>query len=195
MFFIWYDWFLKFCSPLEGKCSENWTVQKHTKNFNKTYMPCPNQTRKKNFLHNLLGNTSNVTWKIFDISVCFYVRNVKNIYNFIFSFVSITLLSFRFRCFSAMVPGRQSGTPNGNVFVLSCGGRLTRQLRREMFYAWKALVGENWYFLLCTTHSPSCPFALAFFKFPAFCVCDGWMLVWFGGEDGGYREVFIKDNT
>lgn len=48
---------------------------------------------------------------------------------------------------------------------------------------------------ICTTHGPCCPFALVFFKFPAFSVCDGWMLVWFGGADGGYREVFIKENT
>lgn len=48
---------------------------------------------------------------------------------------------------------------------------------------------------VCTTHSPCCPFALVFFKFPAFTVCDGWMLVWFGGVDGGYRDVFIKNNT
>lgn len=38
----------------------------------------------------------------------------------------------------------------------------------------------------CFVHTGSCcPFALAFFKFPAFCVCDGWMVVCFGGENGG----------
>ena len=62
-----------------------------------------------------------------------------------------------------------------------------------MFNAWGALVGESWHFLYLYTHGPCCPFALVFFKFPAFSVCDGWMLVWFGGEDeGGYRFTFHK---
>ncbi len=65
----------------------------------------------------------------------------------------------------------------------------------EMFYAWTALVGESWYFLYLYTHGPCCPFALVFFKFPAFSICDGLLLVWFGGEHGGYRAGFIKDNT
>lgn len=58
----------------------------------------------------------------------------------------------------------------------------------EMFYAWAALVGESWHFLYLYTHGPCCPFALVFFKFPAFNVCDGWMLFGLVGLTGAIGQ-------
>lgn len=87
------------------------------------------------------------------------------------------------------------------VYVCLCLLVVMRREAHETVAAVKCLMHEQHLSekvgisCICTTHGPCCPFALVFFKFPAFSVCDGWMLVWFGGADGGYREVFIKENT
>lgn len=64
---------------------------------------------------------------------------------------------------------------------------------REIFYAWTALVREI--SSICTTQVPAVLLPSSFLNFLHSVFVMAECLFGFGGEDRGYREAFMKDNT